>query len=505
MQVFRGQRVIVIGAGASGFAASRLLSQRGALVWLVDGGSAALSASRIKELEALGITVRFEFSDLTVESWDLGVVSPGVARESGLMQQLLRRCVPVISEIELGFRLSACPVIAITGTNGKTTTTRLVETVIRQGDRKAIAAGNIGLPFCSVVSDHSDLDYAVLEISSFQLEHVEHFKPKVAVLLNLAPDHLDRHRTFEGYCRAKARLFENQDSADWAIIQWEAKEHLMMMGVEFGEHVLTFSSKNPAANVYYERGLLVSRIPGWSGVLYDCRSGRLVGVHNAENLMATLLVGYVLGISLSEMRLALAGFRGESHRFELLNPVGGVAVINDSKATNPDSLRAAIEATDGILHSTGSLWLIAGGLNKQLPFQELGSLVAAKVAGAYLFGQARDEMAAALGRHAECFLVETLNEAVSRAFGRARTGDMILFSPGCASFDQFSNYAERGDTFCSLIDRMRSQSFVENQKSAHHGSQFDSSTPRAGQVPNDGDTLMNRALARTATTEKIYH
>lgn len=466
MKDLDGQQVLVIGAGASGQAASLLLAQRGASVCLVDEGSANLIVAEVHALKSLGVDIRLECSDLSGRSWDLAVVSPGVPQTSGLMQQLIQRRVPIISEVELAFRFSKCPAIAITGTNGKTTTTRLIETVMRHSGRKTLVAGNIGRPFCAAANDRAELDCMVLEVSSFQLEHVDRFKPKVAVLLNLAPDHLDRHGSFNDYCRAKARIFENQDKHDWAIIQWEAKERLANLGVEFGQKVRTFSLKNPAADVFYDRGLLVKRIGGEDKVIYDCSAGKLIGAHNAENLMAALLAGHAMGLAVSEMRTALANFRSEPHRFEMLEPVGGVLAVNDSKATNPDALRAAMEAAAGLLTSESSrLWLIAGGLNKRLSFQNLGQLVSVKVTKAFLFGRDQEEICSSLSRFTECFLCRTLDRAVRAAFLQARAGDVVLFSPGCASFDQFQNYADRGDQFCSLVDDLRLQQSVGGKMS----------------------------------------
>ena len=466
MEDLGGKQVFVVGAGVSGRASALLLAHRGALVCLADEGSANLSVAEVRELESLGVDIRLECSDLPGRSWDLAVVSPGVPPASSLMQQLLWRRVPIISEVELAFRFSKCPAIAITGTNGKTTTTRLIESVLRHSGRKTLVAGNIGRPFCSVVDDSADQDCMVLEISSFQLEHVDRFRPKVAVLLNLAPDHLDRHASFDDYCRAKARIFENQDENDWAILQWEAKERLAKIGVEFGQKVRTFSLKNPAADVFYDRGLLVKRIRGGNEVIYDCCEGKLVGAHNAENLMAALLAGLALGLAVDGMRAPLANFRGEPHRFEVLEPVGGVLAVNDSKATNPDALRAAVESAAGLLAGESSrLWLIAGGLNKRLSFENLGRLVSVKVSKAFLFGRDEEEIRSALGRFTECFLCQTLDKAVRAAFRQARSGDVVLFSPGCASFDQFQDYADRGDQFCSLVDDGRLQQSVGGKMS----------------------------------------
>lgn len=455
---FEGKRVVVLGAGTSGVAVSRLLSRCGATVCLADEREPQLDSSTLDELKALGVDCRFTTSDLVGSEWDFAVVSPGVSSESALMQGVRAHSLPVYSEIEIAYQIGGAGTVAVTGTNGKTTTTRLVQSVMHEAGLKAVAAGNIGLPYSSVAIGDSQPDWISLEVSSFQLEHVAQFRPKVAVLLNLAPDHLDRHLSIDAYYRTKARVFENQGSDDWAVLQSEAAQELELLGIRPKGKMTTFSSKDTSADVYYANGYIVSRIPGWSGVLYDCGSGHLKGVHNAENLMASILVGYALGISHSEIRLAISRFQSDPHRFEVLKPVGGISVVNDSKSTNPDSMRAAIEASSTLADSSSRLWLIAGGESKQLSFRGLASLVSDRVDGAFLYGRSRDELGAVFGRSTQCLLTESLQESVKNAFNLADTGDVVLFSPGCASYDQFNNYAQRGEVFKSTVLEQRAGS-----------------------------------------------
>lgn len=452
---FIGKRVVVVGAGTSGVAASRLLSCRGSKVCLIDEGEPRLDSRTLEELEDLGVVCRFAVVELEPSEWDFAVVSPGVPMESVLIQRLLSMSVPVFSEIEIAFHASSASAVAVTGTNGKTTTTRLIETVMREIGWNALAAGNIGFPYSAAVLEDSPPDWISLEVSSFQLEHVDKFRPKVAVLLNLAPDHLDRHHSLDAYYRMKARVFENQGADDWAVIQCEAAQKLEQLGIRLKGKVITFSSKDTSADVYYGRGYIVSRIPGWSGVVYNCRSGSLRGVHNAENLMATILVGYALGIPCSEIRNALTRFQPDSHRFEVLSPVDGISVVNDSKSTNPDSMRAAIEASSDLSDSSGRLWLIAGGESKRLSFHGVAPLVSDRVAGVFLYGRSRDDMGTVFGPSTQCLLSESLQESVENVFDRAQAGDVVLFSPGCASFDQFDGYIQRGEKFKSFVSEHR--------------------------------------------------
>ena len=451
-----GKRVAVIGAGASGLAASVLLSARGAQVCLVDEGTPSIDPERRAELDQAGVDLRLATDEMGMKQVDWVVLSPGIGEGSALLRAVRRLQVPILSEIELAFRLSPQPVVAITGTNGKTTTTRMVETMLLQLGRKCAAAGNIGLPYASAIMARPDAEWFVLEVSSFQLEDTNQFRPRVAVLLNLAPDHLDRHGSTRDYYRAKARLFRNQGLGDWSLVQREALHELESLGVTIRGRVLTFSTKDTSADLYYGRGLIVSRIPGWSGVVYDCSEGNLAGQHNAENLMAAILVGYTLELPLSEIRIALSEFRSDAHRFELLRPLSGVQVVNDSKSTNPDSTRAAIEAGADLVEETGRLWLIAGGVNKQLSFSSLEPLVSEYVDGAFLFGRCRDQIGAAWQRAVPCAMSESMQESVERVLTLAQAGDVVLFSPGCASFDQYRNYRHRGESFRSIIRQYRS-------------------------------------------------
>ena len=380
-------------------------------------------------------------------AYDLAVVSPGVATDSALVRGVTQRGVPLIGELELGYQQSRCLTVAITGTNGKTTTTELVERMINHCHRRTIAAGNIGLPVCAVADQTRELDFLTLEVSSFQLETTQYFRPSVAVLLNLTPDHLDRYASMAEYARAKARVFMNQQPFDWAVIQSEALAQLQALGVKVPAKVVTFSATSRQADLVYDRGLLVSRMDDWSGPLLNMERGQLRGPHNAENLMAALAVGRVLRLPLPDVVAALQSYAPAAHRCELVAEVNGVRFVNDSKATNVDAVRKALLTMPGGERGEPNILLIAGGKDKGFDYHDLGPLLAQRVKHAFLLGETRERIRAAWGLFTPCTVVDSLLEATLEAARKAVPGDVVLLSPACSSFDMFRNYQHRGEVF----------------------------------------------------------
>ena len=295
------KRALVIGLGSSGSAAAALLRKRNARVVAIDSADTEVLRREAGHLRGQGAEVWLGARQFPAGEFDFVVTSPGVPSTNPILLEAFRRGIPVIGEFELGFQESLCLNIAITGTNGKTTTTELVERMLQQNQIKTVAAGNIGQPVCAVAEKTADLDFLTLEVSSFQLETIQFFRPVIAVMLNLTPDHLDRYAGMEDYIRAKARIFTNQQAFDWAIIQTEALAKLRALNVQIPSKIITFSANDPDADIYLDRGLLISRIEGWAGPLLDIDQCRLRGPHNAENLMAALAVGRVLRIGLSGM------------------------------------------------------------------------------------------------------------------------------------------------------------------------------------------------------------
>jgi UDP-N-acetylmuramoylalanine--D-glutamate ligase len=448
-----GKRVLVVGLGASGRAAAELLRRRGAQVVAIDSQESPALRRVAEGLQALGAQPILSATVLPEGHFDLAVISPGVAQEHPILEQVRNNHVPLIGEFELGYQQSFCLNVSVSGTNGKTTTTELVERMLTQAGMRAVAAGNIGLPVCSVAERSRELDYLVLEVSSFQLELCQFFRPTVAVLLNITPDHLDRYASLEHYRRAKANLFRNQQPFDWAIVQSEALAQLRSMEVPIPSKLITFSANNRRADLYYDRGLLVSRLPDWTGPLLDLSKTRLRGPHNAENLLAALAVGRVLRISLDQMVESLQTYPPPKHRCELVAEHHGVRFVNDSKATNLDATQKAILSLPHGQPGEPNVWLIAGGQDKGFDFHDIGPLLSQRVKGAFLLGQTRERIRAAWSLFTPCTLVDSLLEAVVQAAHSATRGDVVLLSPACSSFDMFQNYQHRGEVFRQAVDQ----------------------------------------------------
>ncbi|HEY0457238.1 MAG TPA: UDP-N-acetylmuramoyl-L-alanine--D-glutamate ligase, partial [Verrucomicrobiae bacterium] len=386
MTALENKNVLVIGLGVSGVAACELLQAKGAHVVAVDTSESAQLRSEAERLGASGVTVRLGVKAPLTENFDMVVVSPGVPQQNPMLADARARNIPVIGEFELGYEETYCLNVAITGTNGKTTTTELVERMLTANQIKTIAAGNIGLPLCQVAAQTRELDFLTLEASSFQLETIRFFRPAIAVLLNITPDHLDRYKTMADYAKAKARIFENQQAFDWAIIQSEALAQLRSLNVDIPSKIITFSANSRRADLYLDRGLITSRLEGWAGPLLDMEKCLLNGPHNAENLMAALAVGKVLRIPLERMLESLMSYAPAPHRCELVAEIDGVKFVNDSKATNVDALQKAIQTMPTGSGGAPNIWLIAGGKDKGFDYHEVGPLLSQRVKGAFLIG-----------------------------------------------------------------------------------------------------------------------
>jgi UDP-N-acetylmuramoylalanine--D-glutamate ligase len=452
MHILADKSVLVVGLGVSGRAACRLLALRGAKVTAIDGANTPALQLEAAELESQGVRTQLGAETVPAGSFDLAVLSPGIPKRSRLMAGVGERGIPVIGEFELGYQQSSCLNIAITGTNGKTTTTELVERMLTLAQRKCLAAGNIGLPVCGIADQTKALDYLVLEASSYQLETIQFFRPAVAVLLNLTPDHLDRYESMDEYLRAKVRIFENQQVFDWAIVQSAALAQMSALGMTVPSKLITFSATDQKADLHLDRGLIISRLEDWPGPILDMAHCKLRGPHNAENLMAALAVGRVLRLPLDTMREALKGFSPRPNRCEWVAELDGVQYINDSKATNVDALWKALQSVPtGSEPGQPNVFLIAGGADKGFGYHEIGPLLAQRVKEAFLIGETREKIRASWGLFTPCTLKDSLLEAVSEAAKKAVSGDIILLSPACSSFDQFRNYQHRGEVFRQAV------------------------------------------------------
>jgi UDP-N-acetylmuramoylalanine--D-glutamate ligase len=437
-----GQHIAVLGLGASGRGAARLARQRGAQVMLLDSGSSPGLADAAAELEADGVVVKLGPSAAPAgASFDLAVISPGIDPTWDLPRSMVVAGVPVIGEIEFAWRLQDKPVVAITGTNGKSTTTELVARVLNAGGWRTLPAGNHGRAFSDVVWAGDEVDVHTLEVSSFQLEMIESFRPRVGLWMNFAPDHLDRHPSLEAYYSAKARLFENQGPGDTAVVKLEDRRPQTPP-----ERTVTFSAHSGEADYGLEGGWIC-----WRGQpVLDFSATRLRGRHNAENLMAALAAGRAFGVSWDVMALAARDYRAPRHRCELVAVVEGREFINDSKATNLHALESCLRSLPE------PVVLIAGGKDKGLDFSPLRELVARMTTHVLAIGQLRPHLAAVWDGVVPVEACGSLEEAVVRGLAVSRPGQVVLLSPGTSSFDMFKGYEDRGECFVNAVHRLLS-------------------------------------------------
>jgi UDP-N-acetylmuramoylalanine--D-glutamate ligase len=433
------KRAAVLGLGSSGEAAARFLQRRGASVTVFDSGSP--DAKKAEGLRELGIAVvTGAAADTAKAGYDLTVLSPGIDPIVPLVQNFRRQGAEFIGELELAFRFCDHPVIAITGTNGKTTTTQLIESMLNAAGHRTVACGNIGMPFVDAVQRQRELDFFTVEVSSFQLETISTFRPHVAVWLNLTADHLDRYSRMEEYSAAKRRIFEYQDSSDFAVVNYlDDLPGIAARGI-------TFSAYSDKADFT----LVQDEIQFRSTPVLAMQQTHLSGIHNAENMMAALGTAYALSIPWEKAKTGLTNYRLLPHRCEEVGVVDGVTYINDSKATNLDALVKALES------QSKPVVLIAGGKDKGFEFDAVAGLVKQKAKHAVLVGEMADRIYQSWSEVLPCSRAGTLRAAVELARERSIPGDVVLFSPGTSSFDMFKNYADRGNQFREIIQESAS-------------------------------------------------
>ncbi|HEV8542034.1 MAG TPA: UDP-N-acetylmuramoyl-L-alanine--D-glutamate ligase [Verrucomicrobiae bacterium] len=452
MNEFSETKVAVIGLDASGIAACKLLKSQGARVCAVQAEGVHPSQKETAELGALGIQISPENS--IPDGTSLAVHCSGVSRKSALVQEFVKREIEVISDLELAGRGLFCLSVAICGTNGKTTTAELVAQMLAGAQRKTTRAGASGAPVCGIPELSRELDFVTLDVNSFQLESIEHFRPSVAVVTNIRGDHMDKYSNLAEYAQVIGRVFKSQQVFDWAIVQSEALAHLRSLGVEIPSKVITFSSQNRRADLYLDRGLLISSLANWCGPLFNMEQCALPGPHHAENAMAALAVGRVLRLNLEQMIGALKAYRPGPHRLELVREIEGVRYVNNSKAMNVAAVQQSIEAIPPGLAGEPNIWLIAGGRDKMLDYHELGPVLAQRVKGAFLLGESRQKLRAAWSLFTPCTLVNSLLEAVSEAARSAAAGDYVLLSPAGSSLDMFQSYQHRGEKFREAVGNL---------------------------------------------------
>jgi UDP-N-acetylmuramoylalanine--D-glutamate ligase len=445
----QGKRVLIVGMARTGIAVARFCATRGARVTAIDDRAADQVGEAVRELREIGCTLEFGGNHIPVFlSQDLIVPSPGVpSNHPGLMAARAAR-VTVWSEIELAWRFLRGRLVGVTGSNGKTTTTSLIAHILSSPGaapgKQIILAGNIGSPLIAHVQESSDKTITVAELSSFQLELIDSFRPDVSVLLNLTPDHLDRHASFEEYARAKARIFENQMEADAAVIN--ADDAAATRYAPPRPRTFWFSrQKRVASGAYLQSGSIVFRQEGEDIVLLERADIRLRGEHNVENALAAAAAAFLVGVAPGEIAAGVRSFPGVEHRLEFVAEIGGVSFFNDSKATNVDATMKALEAF------VGGLFVILGGKDKGSDYAPLIPLLRERAKRALLIGSASEKIAAQLEGAVPWERAETLERAVAMAYKHARAGDTVLLAPACASFDQFENYEHRGRVFKQLV------------------------------------------------------
>jgi len=446
-----GRRVTVVGLAKSGVAAARLLRTAGADVTGADLKPIAALGREAAGLADLGVRLIGGSGDAASAfvGADLVVVSPGVPLDGAQLAPARARRVPIIGELELGWRAMEAETTAITGTNGKTTTTALIGAVLAQQPRPVLVAGNIGTPLCAHALSFPADGLVVCEVSSFQLESAETFQPRVAVVLNITPDHLDRHGTFAAYVDAKARIFASQGPTDCAVLNAD-DEATRALGARAHAPVVWFSRQRDLAHgVFVREGWIVARLNGHVEEICPLSEIFLRGQHNVENVLAATACALWTGVSPAAIRAAIARFRGVAHRIEWVRELKGVQYYNDSKGTNVASTLRALESF------SERIVLIAGGKGKGQAWGPLADAARGRVAQALLIGEDAQKIGAALAAATipvtHC---RSLQEAVDRARALAMPGDVVLLSPACASFDMFDNFEHRGDVFKKLVERL---------------------------------------------------
>lgn len=433
-------------------AAARLLLHVGAKVSICDSGESAAVMERAALLRAEGATVFTGIEGVNdLKCYDLAILSPGIEETTPLVLNVTSKGTPLIGELELAFTLCNCPIVAITGTNGKTTTTEMTTQMLQAAGIHTASCGNIGTPMSELLITGESWDILVAEVSSFQLETIKTFRPKVALWLNLSPNHLDRYPSMQEYRAAKLRIFENQTSDDWAVVSYESMRDLASSRKELlplAARILSFSTHSSEADLIYDGATIAYQ----GSELMNLATTPLRGPHNAANLMAALGCGIALGVDLKRMTSAVTNYTPPPHRCELIHESRGVRWINDSKATNLDAMEKAIRSVEG------SLILIAGGKDKGFEFAPIAPLVREKVKFAILLGEMRHRIARDW-EGVSLSIVDSLEEAVDLAAEKAESGSTVLFSPGTSSFDMFRDYIERGESY---------RRYVKEQKASSH-------------------------------------
>jgi UDP-N-acetylmuramoylalanine--D-glutamate ligase len=449
----KNKRVLVVGLGKSGKSAALFLRDHGAKVTVSDVRSAEALAGEIPALLDAGIMVETGGHGLlTFRRQDLIVVSPGVPYDTPELKQVRAFGLPIIGELELASRFLQGQIVAVTGSNGKTTTTSLLGKIFTNAGGPTLIGGNIGTPVIDLIAQSTPQTVSVLEVSSFQLETVVEFRPHIAVVLNITQDHLDRHGTFENYAAMKARITAQQTPEDFFVLNAEDKP-TQMLAAKTKAQVFWFSGRRAikqGAFVHGESVVFLAREGGKPEPVMPLADIPLKGAHNVENVLAAVCAARLGGVAAKSIRASIAGFKAVEHRLEFVATVRDVSFFNDSKATNVDATRKALEAFAGCVH------LILGGKDKNSNYTELADLICARVKTVYTIGSAAEKIERHLAGVVKIVSAGTLDAAVRQAAQHAVAGDIVLLAPACSSFDQFTSYEHRGRVFKELVKGLAS-------------------------------------------------
>jgi len=445
----KNKRVLIVGFARTGVSLAKYVAGRGAKVTITDLKSRKQLEKNLKALGSLK-KITYELGRHPVKTFlnsDMVIMSPGVPLNLPPLEKALNKKIPVMSELEFTCRIVKQPIIAITGTNGKTTTTMMIGHMLKRAKKSAFVGGNIGNALVNVLLSKEKYKYVVAEVSSFQLELIQKFNAKIAAILNISPDHMDRHSDWETYQKIKSRIFETQKATDYLILNdddgWlrghaqkaKSRIHYFKIG--------KFESRREGIYLKDNKFYLTTKQLGREQ--FKAENMKVRGNHNKQNMMVAVLIAKILKCNSTAIQQAIDTFEGVPHRLEFVKTRGYVDFYNDSKATNIDAVRRALESF------SKPLILIMGGRDKGAPFEDLRSIIQMKVKILILMGESKSTINRALGDYTETFIVGTLDEATFMAYQKSRAGDVVLFSPGCSSFDEFKNYEERGERFKDLL------------------------------------------------------
>jgi UDP-N-acetylmuramoylalanine--D-glutamate ligase len=451
MEFFR-KKILVVGIGKSGVSSSVWLAGKGADVTMADAKEeTGIDPEALKKIRGAGVGLELgPHREATFTNVDLIVVSPGIPLDMDVLKAAREKDIPIIGEMELSSRLFDTPIIAVTGTNGKTTAVTLLGEIMKRSGLKVFIGGNIGTPAMDYVTGDMDSDYVLLEVSSFQLDTIEYFSPRAALLLNITPDHLERYADFDAYTQSKLRIFKNQIKGSYGILN-DDDEALHGFEKPDGPTMLRYGMEQIGnrRHAYMQDRRLVARLPGKDEISFDTTTFLLPGRHNIENLMGVVLAALAVGVEQEAIQACISTFRGLPHRIEPVGNKGGIGFYDDSKATNVDAAVRSLESFER------PVVLIAGGRHKGGEYSPLVEAARKRVRAAVLMGESRRLMADAFEGQIPYVFATDMSDAVTRAASLAVDGDVVLLAPACSSFDMFSDYSHRGNVFKMEVERLK--------------------------------------------------